>query len=209
MANSNRLIKPKWELYDITEENIEHKLFEDYIVEFTDISGIKINYYIRDESIEMDTLYGESVNTAYSDAYSTKLIYEVTDEVSITNSFGIVSEEMIQYGFIPKFTYGRDVSIEYDPKPGDVIKTLWNDRSYEIIDVGEEAHIFQLKKMVWEFILKPYRYSEQSDSAKSILKTPDSTLSDPITAYGNNEWIEEESDDIDTYSDVDSSVYGY
>ena len=58
MASSSKLIKPKWELYNL-ENNPEHELFEDYIVEFTDIAGIKIEYYIRDEAIEMDTLYGE------------------------------------------------------------------------------------------------------------------------------------------------------
>ena len=209
MANPSGLIKPKWNLYDVTDENIEHKLFENLIVEFTDISGIKIKYYIRDETIEMDRLYGESINTAYSSAYETKLVYEPTIEASMTTSFGIVSEDMIQYGFIPKFTYSRDVSTTYEPKPGDVVQTLWNNRSYEIADVGEEAHIFQLKKMIWELILKPYRYSEQSDSAKTILKTPDSTHSDPITAYGDNEWLEDQSDDVDAYGDTDTSVYGY
>ena len=209
MAHPSKLIKPKWSLYDTTDENPEHELFENYIVEFTDIAGIKAQYYIRDESIEMDTLYGESVNTAYLDSYDTKIIYEPTDEATMTNAFGIVSEEMVQFAFIPKFTFSRDVSAGYNPKPGDVIQTTWNNRNYELVDAGEEAHIFLLGKMVWELILKPYRYSEQSDSAKTILKTPDSTLSDPITAYGDNEWIEEASSAIDDYTDVDEEIYGF
>lgn len=200
--------KPKWELYDI-HGNPEHELFNSTVVEFTDIAGIVIEYYIRDQSIEMDRLYGETTETAYLSPKTTKLIYELTEEVSMTNTFGIVSEEMIQYGFIPKTTFSRDVSASYDPKPGDVVKILWNNRAYEIVDVGEEAHIFQLKKMIWELVLRPYRVSSTSDSANVISSDLDSTLTQPLTAYGDNEWIEEESDKIDEYSDVDESVYGF
>ena len=205
------LIKPKWQLYDIEDTNPEYELFDSTIVEFTDISGIIIQYFIRKETVSMDQLYGESTNTEYYDPLNTKIIYEVTEETTIINSFGISSEDMIQYAFMPKTTYTRDIRNTYDinPKPGDVIKTLWNNRAYEIADVGEEAHIFQLRKLIYEFILKPFRFSEQSESAKVPLKSPDSTYTSPITGYGDNEYVEEESDDVDTYGDVDTSVYGF
>ena len=202
------LIKPKWELYDIT-NNPEHNLYVNYIVEFCDITGIKVNYYIRKENIVTDRLYGESTTVDYYTALKTKMIYEVTEETTMTNTFGIASEDIIQYGFIPKYTFSRDVSAGYNPKPGDVVQTPWNNRNYEVVDVGEEAHVFQLGKYVYEFILKPYRYSEQSDAAKEILNIPDSTFTSPVTGYGDNEWIEGESDTIDNYSNVDTDVYGY
>jgi len=205
MANPLAVEKPEWELHHLN-NNPEHNLYESYIVEFTDISGIVVDFYIRDTSISLDTLYGESVNTAYLTPQRTKIIYEVTEEISSTTPFGIVSEDMIQYGFMPKYTFSRDVSGSSGillPKPGDVIKTIWNERAYEIVDVGEEAHIFQLKKLVYEFILKPFRFSEQSQSAKDI------TDSDPLSAFGDNNWIEDESDGIDNYTDVDEAIYGY
>jgi len=203
------LERPAWELYHPQDGNIEHDLYYSVIVEYTDISGIKVNWFIRDESIEMDRLYGESTNTGYLGPYKTKLVYDVTEEPTMADPFGIVSIDVIQYGFIPKSTFTRDVSAGYDPKPGDVIQTLWNERSYEIVDVGAEGSIFQLKKLVWELILKPYRVSDQSESAMDISYDIDSTLSQPLTAYGDNEWIEDESNDIDLYSDVDSSIYGF
>lgn len=209
MSDASRLIKPKWSLYDITPDNIEWSLYKDYIVEFTDIGGIEVDYWINDPHITMDTLYGESTRASFFGPYRTKFIYEVTEEPTITTGFGIVSEDIIQYAMIPKFTFSRDVSAGREPTPGDVIETLWNSRQYEIVDTGEEAHIFQLGKFIYELILKPYRYSEQSDTAKSLLKSPDSTLTSPITAYGDNIFIEEESDEIDAYSDVDTSVYGF
>ena len=210
----------EWELYDIA-SNVEHDLFEDYVVEFNDIAGIKIQYYIRDESIVMDDLYGESTNTRYLAPLNTKIMYEPTEEPTMTTGFGIHSEEQIQYALIPKFTFTRDVSGGYHPKPGDVLKTLWSNRAYEIADVNEEEHIFHLKKDVWGFILKPFRFSDQSQSIGDSIIGPDDitpfnrdpsselnpdTTSQPLTAYGDNDFIEEESDEIHDY---DGSVYGY
>lgn len=219
MANINKAIKPNWALHDLY-NNIEHDLFESYIVEFTDIAGIEVDYYIRNEdAIDSDRLYGEPLyqNILYNPARRTKVLYETTEEPTITGPFGIVSEDQIQYAFQPKFTFSRDVSGSgHLPKPGDVIKTVWNDRAYEVVDVGEEAHIFQLNKLVYEYILRPYRFSEQSSQAKAIgifnvdpSPELDSTLITPLSAYGDNKFIEEESDSIDLYDDVDTGIYGY
>jgi len=143
MGKSDRLRRPEWQLYDIR-NNIEHDLFEGYITEFTDIAGIVCDYYIRDRRIALDTLYGESTNTDYLKPLRTKLIYEPTEEPTLTRGFGIHSEDVIQYASVPKFTFTRDVSAGYHPVPGDVIVTLWNNRAYEIADVAEEEHIFHM-----------------------------------------------------------------
>ena len=104
MSEASRTVKPSWSLHDITPENIEWSLYQDYIVEFTDIAGIELDYWIRDPSMEMDTLYGESTDTIFIGSYRTKFIYEPTEEPTITTGFGIASEEIIQYAMIPKFT---------------------------------------------------------------------------------------------------------
>lgn len=204
------MAKPDWSMYDIV-GNIEHDLFDSFIVEFNDIAGVEIDYWILDPSINFDTLYGESTEHRYLGPYTTKVVYEPTEEPSVANTFGIVSEELIQYAEIPKTTFTRDITASPDPKPGDVITTPWNDRSYEIVDVGEEGKIFQLKKLVWEFILRPFRFSATDESGYTDGEispdiTPD-TWTQPLTAYGDNEWIESESDDIEAVSDSD--VYGY
>jgi hypothetical protein len=94
-------------------------------------------------------------------------------------------------------------------KPGDVIKTLWNERSYEVADVGKEGSIFQLNKNVYEFILKPYRFSDQSESAREASYDIDGTLTEPLSAFGENQYFEDQSEAIDDYDDVDTTVYGY
>jgi hypothetical protein len=215
---SHKLIKPKWDLHQL-QDNVEHDLFESVIVEFTDISGIECLYYIRDEGTPKDYFYGESDRTRYLNAHPTRLIYEPTEEPTLTTGFGIYSEEMISFASIPKLTLTRDVSAGYHPKPGDAIITLWNNRAYEIADVAEEEKIFQLKKMIWGFVLKPYRFSEESESAREISRfnrdpSPEvrDTLTTPLTAYGDNEEITEESNEIFDYDkdvDIDSKIYGY
>ena len=176
-------------------------------------------------------------------------------------------------------------SEEIGPMPGDVIKTMWNNRNYEIVDIGAEQSIFMGKKLVWEFILRSYRFSEQSLAAEGIHRSsmgwtyiyiyPDGEFADvtyadgtsvnmvPVSTlgidtadldcgykykknddgsidlieeeliietlddegdylttgkklkdknsktYGDDAWIEIESDKIDDYSDVDSKIFGY
>lgn len=236
---SQKLAKPKWDLHHL-QNNVEHDLFESVIVEFTDISGIEILYYIRDQQVKKDYFYGESDRTRYLEPKQTRLIYEPTEEPSLTTGFGIYSEEVISFASIPKLTLTRDVSAGYHPKPGDAIITLWNDRAYEIADVAEEEKIFQLKKMIWGFVLRPYRFSEESESAERIARfnrdpsppldtdrdkvdgvddddptipvRETGTLTTPLTAYGDNKELEDESDEIFDYDsdvDIDSAIYGF
>ena len=211
--------KPLWQLHHL-QDNVEHNLFQSIIVEYTDITGIIVNYYIRDESRRKDYLYGENPATRFFGPYSSKLIYEPTEEPTLTTGFGINSEEVISWASTPKFTLSRDVSAGYHPKPGDAIITLWNNRAYEIADVHEEEKIFQLKKMIWGFVLRPYRFSDESDSARNIsrftrLPTNENlikdTTSEPLSAFGDNLDLEDESDEIFDYddNDYDTSVYGY
>lgn len=219
--------KPLWDLHQL-QGNVEHDLFQQVIVEFTDISGIVVRYYIRDKSREKDYLYGEKPSTRYFGPYETRLIYEPTEEPTLTTGFGINSEEVISFASVPKWTFTRDVSAGYHPVPGDAIITEWNNRAYEIADVNEEEKIFQLKKMIWGFVLRPYRFSDESDSARDIARftreptnknkvnrqsTDLDTTTQPLSAFGDNQNLEDESDDIFDYgadgSDYDTNIYGY
>lgn len=215
-----------WNLIDLSENNPEHLLFESTITEFTSIAGWPVYYYIKLESDVLDSTYGEDPNAEYTEAYETKLVYEPTEEINVLNSFGISSDETIQYMQMPKTTFKTDIEEEYQysndtdkeiiPKVGDCIKTLWNNKMYEIIEVGSEQKIFQGKKLIWEVITKPYRHSEESASAEDMLfEEPDevdfpdintTTTTEPLSAYGDNENIEEESV---TKTDTDTSIYGF
>jgi len=203
--------------------------------------------------------------------------YTIGDEVTIDFGAGDAT-----------FTIASTTVIDAQPMAGDVIKTLWNNRNYEIVDVGAEQNIHMAKKLVWEFILRPYRFSEQSLKAEEIHRSapawvyiyiypdgvsadisyPDGTevigvpvdtldidlsvlecgykykrnedgsieiiddimVFDPDVSdgthtgqsgeteelkdgsskrYGDDSWIEVESDEIDDYSDVDTKIFGF
>lgn len=171
MSNCPNCFKdtPLWQLYDVTDNNPEFCLYDSVVSEFTDIAGFPVMYY-RAKS-NMDRLFGEDSNQDYHNPVRTKLIYEPSEEPNIIDGLGIRSDETLQYASIPKSLYIRDIAlgdITLQPMAGDVIKTLWNNRNYEIVDIGAEQNIFMAKKLIWEFILRPYRFSEQSLMAQQI-----------------------------------------
>lgn len=216
-------MKPKWEFLNIY-NNPEHDLFDSVNMEYADISGFPIKYYIKIESDNVDDLYGEDTTSEFSSTgYDSKLVYEPEEEISVMDVFGFSPEDALQYGMMPKTMFTRDIAIPYGdntlkPMVGDVIITLWNNKKYEVTYIGSEQSIFLGKKMIWEFTLTPYRHSEESDSADVILNYepgednfPDindqGIVTKPLSGYGENQWIEDASDEIDTVSDSD--VYGY
>lgn len=156
---------PLWNIYDTGGSN-EHCLYDSLVSEFADISGFPVEYYIA--SSNMDTLYGEDATQDFLPARKSKLVYEPQEETRIFEAFGMSGDDTLQYAVMPKSLFIRDISEEYEPKPGDVIKTLWNNRNYEIVLVTAEQRIFLANKLVWEFILRPFRFSEQSKMASHI-----------------------------------------
>lgn len=160
---------PLWQLYDITDNNPEFCLYESVVSEFTDIAGFPVLYY-RAKS-NLDRLYGEDANQDYYQPIKTKLIYEPSEEPNIIDGLGIRSDETLEYASIPKALFLRDIGLgntSIQPMAGDVIKTMWNNRNYEIVDLGAEQNIFMAKKLIWEFILRPFRFSEQSAKSEEI-----------------------------------------
>jgi hypothetical protein len=211
---------PEWELIDLV-DNPEHDLYDSHICELTDIAGFPIKYFVRTSTNTEDTLYGEDQNESFSEGYETKIIYSPEEETSIIDVFGFTPEDIIQYCFIPKNNFIRDISdlylTDYMPMIGDVIITLWNNRRYEITNISDTQNIFQGKKYVWEFVLKPHKYSEESDSEEEIVNFdpeddfPD--INDPgfetkeLSGFGDNDIIDEEAENISI--DSDSNIYGY
>lgn len=203
----------------------EHLFFQSAVEEFTDIAGFPIEFYIS--VANMDRLYGEDPNMDFIGPVTTKFVYEPSEETKIIEAFGLSSDETLQYAMIPRITFTRDVSGAFVengldiekvwPKTGDVVKTLWNNRNYEIVEVGAEQRIFQGQKHVWEMILRPYRFSDESVMAQKIhmgtaetsAGTPPPTATYLYDEFGDNEYIEEESDKIDDYGDLDRTLFGY
>jgi hypothetical protein len=203
-TNLPGLAKPKWSLYDIG-DNPEHDLARSLIMEFTDISGIEIDYYRRATPItNYDQIYGEANSVGYSASKRTKVLYDVGEEPNLWSNFGMVGGDII-VTHIPQGTFFRDVDNAGIPNIGDAVYIRWLNRLFEVAHVDEDDKIFQLKKVIWLMILKPFRYSVQSTSVD------DMTMTDipPSGTYGDNETINTESPTIDNYSGIDKAIYGF
>jgi len=208
------LNKPTWNLYDLT-DNPDHQLAESLVAEFTDITGIACTYYRRDPSVPPDQLYGETQNAEYLEGKETKIIYDVGDVPTVYSMFGMLATDSI-IAHIPQSVYRRDVdptdpdsaNSSTIPLVGDAIYIPYFSRSFEVLHVAQDDKIFMLKSLIWVLNLKPFRYSEESESAAGVSSNI-TTETPSITAFGDNEYIEEQSVAIDTYSDVDTKIYGY
>ncbi len=209
--------KGPWKTYDLY-DNPEWKLAESMAVEFCDIAGIEAVYYMQDGTVEPDVLYGETQDKEYLIGKQTNVVVEVGEIPTTYSMFGMIAtDQMVAH--IPQATYRRDVSQTVPPKVGDVIvlpfyrdvpgmsEPTAQGRTFELIHVAEDQNIFQLKSLVYSLYMIPYRFSEESETASQI--SSESTESVSITAYGDNDWIEEKSNEIDTYSDVDTKIYGF
>lgn len=210
--------KGPWQTYDVI-DNPEWKLAEAMAVEFTDIAGIQAIYYNQDTTVIPDPLYGETQDKAYLDGKETKIIMEVGEIPTNYSMFGIVATDQLLV-HMPMATYRRDISQTIPPIIGDVIvipyyrgvmNSLGEDpiegRTFELIHVDVDQNLFQLRSLVYSLYLIPYRFSEESESAADVSSDID-TNSPSISAYGDNVYIDSESNKIDTYDDVDRSIYG-
>jgi hypothetical protein len=211
--------KPQLDTYNV-KDNPEWQLAESMVAEFTDISGIRATYYVKDPSIEPDPLYGETQDVEYLEGKDTKILYETGEIPSVYSMFGLITTDQI-VAHIPQCVYHRDVSKTNYPKPGDVVVVQWYmdmgnfelnpeliGRTFEILHVAQDQSIFQLRSLVYVLYLSPYRFSEESDSARDL--SSDLTTETPgISSYGDNAWITTESEALSAYDGVDTSVYGY
>lgn len=209
--------KPQLEIYQ-TLDNPEWALAESVAAEFTDISGIRCFYYKRSPNIQPDVLYGEVQDVEYEEPKPTKILYEVGEIDTLYSMFGMMSTDQI-VAHIPQSVYFRDVSQVEFPAPGDVIRIPWyrgdfiadpeNDgRTFEISHVAQDQSIFQLRSLVYVLYLIPYRFSEESDSAREAASNLEPEFQ-KIGDFGDNEWIDTQSQAISAYEGIDTKIYGY
>ena len=164
---------------------------------------------------------------------------------------GLTADDTLQYMTIPRAIFTRDLSmLFYDtypsgsppapsatdrvfvqPQIGDVITTIWNNRHYEITSIEEEQNIFLAKKFTWDLILRPFRFSEQSDEHREVYSglpddpfegIVDGTYEVPIKGevsdvvqrnyleekFGDNDNIQQESNEISNPKDPDEAAFG-
>lgn len=201
-----------------------HLLYQSNLCEITDISGFPLEY--RMLLPKNDWLWGEDPNANLSYPSFTKGIYAPETETNLLDMFGLTSDDTLQYISIPKAIFQRDLGMLFtdtvgpsaaiQPRVGDIIKTIWNNRNYEVVNISEEENIFMAKKYVWDMIVRPFRFSEQSDRHREVhTGLPDDPFESIVAGpsgdviqnnyatheFGDNANIDRESNDIYDYED--------
>lgn len=227
-------VLPEWHLLDLTEtkQDYEEQFAESVMSEFTDIAGFDIEYYVYDPK-SVDVFYGEATKSDLDGPYRTKLLMEPFKEPYLINVFGFVGDQKIEVAEMPKAIFLRDVQeqvnkkydLDFDPeelqpKVGDVIHCLWNDERYEITNVNSAEKVFQGRKHIWSFTMKPYRIGNEG-AAETELLAAEVDLADfddrnetykKITlkqANKEKKTINKLANKTPNDSEVDSSYYGY
>ncbi len=228
---------PAWDLFDNQECNPESAYFKSVMCEFNDIAGFPIE--IRVLLAQDDKLWGEDPNARLTEPIVTKAVYEPSEETSILNAWGLMGDDTMQYIVIPKTTYTRDmtetftVTPELSAKPvrpmvGDIIRTIHNDINYEVVHTGDTQSVFMGSSYTWELIVRPFRFSEQSDEHRDVYigQYDDPFETDTLDptggtvpqnnydkeVYGDNDFVSDESDKIDDYRDIsdpDKASFGF
>jgi hypothetical protein len=166
-----------------------------------------IDYFslVFDEN-EADVMYGENQNEYFKGPYRTKITHTPHDEINLINAFGLTSGEQFDGISIPKWTFTRDCSAAVAPKDGDVIYFHYNQQYYEVVNINDDMDIFLSKKMTWMFDMKPYRMTntEHTESPEVSANTY------PLSAWGDNDFIEVTANEIDDLSDLPNftDLYG-
>jgi hypothetical protein len=220
MTKFQDFIGPTWTLYPSgSVQSAEQDLYESVVVEHNDIYGFEVDYYVLDLEYDgPDAIYGENQNEKYRGPYRTKVIYAPTNEFSPAEIFGISVDQPLHTVQIPHYTFIRDVygSVlggRYSgmvPVAGDLMHMLWNNFVYAITDISHEDQIFLAKKFVWNLTLRPYK-TTLNEPTSAYVDVDNLTSALPLSAWGDNDVIEELSDDIDNYVDLPDleDVYGY
>jgi hypothetical protein len=196
-----------WTVLDVDDEYVnEQNLFDSTIVEANDIFGLPIEYYVLNFDIEKtDKIYGEDSNDQYTGPYSTKIWHRPHDETHLVDMFGIINSEVLESLNIPKFTWERDVSDDFIPKAGDVMKFLYNGIYYEVTHAHEEESIFLTKKLSYNISAKLYRTTNadaEPGGTPPNVELDQDTEAFPLSAFGDNVEIEIEANEIDDLSDL-------
>jgi hypothetical protein len=197
-----------WELPDVSGEYVnEQNLFDSFIVESNDIYGLVIDYYslVFNED-EADVFYGENQNEYFKGPYRTKVAHRPHDEVDLINMFGMSSQDEVEDVYIPQWSFDRDCPLATPPKAGDLVYFYYSHRYYEVNKVEDEFDVFQSKRFTYMFKLKSYRMTNV-DASESL---EISAGLFPLSAWGDNDFIETAANEVDDLSDLPNftDIYG-
>lgn len=127
--------------------------------------GVKCEYYFIDYNTTYDPLFGEDRDRTIARSVSITASLELPKEEEFVSMFGIEGLDLFEvftnkYHFAFASTFSGDTSGVYPsdvPKEGDVLKTKYNDKYYEILSVKDTEGQFLQSPHTWKMIVREYK----------------------------------------------------
>ena len=189
--------------FDFTSTN-DRAVFENTLSEAIDIFGIDIEYWVVEFDETKEELYAEDSKPIITEKYSMKASAEyLASEDFMLTKFGLQSTDTMEL-VIPKSKFEEIVGDGAEPKSGDRIKVIYQDRIYTVAEAKEESNIFLQKKFSWLLILNPTDFIGAEVTPN--IGVPDYEEEPPL--FDDNDLIDELDDDVVVEKTGDTSPWG-
>jgi len=179
----------------------ESELYEILITDMYNQNNLSADYYESTFDTSYDKLFGEDGDRYFKQKFTIILHGELPKEEQLWSRFGIEGIDNFQM-FCTKRHFSAaslaDTGDTVIPKVGDVIYTSYNNRIYEIRDVGQEEEMLHQRKHTWVFTLSPF-----TDTNISLSADTSATMGD-ISAFTN-----QDIDDFDISEFIDNELSAF
>ncbi len=173
------------EYFNVQPQYVADKLLYDSIItECYNKFGVPMIYYSIDYDVEYDKLFGEDMDRLIERKFHCMGFYELQEEIELFTRFGIegidnfhiyISKKHFEVAStysiasynITGDTTGISAYPTIVPKRGDIMKSLYNNRWYEIVNIQAEQEQFLQNKHSWDLIVK-IRKDEHMTVAPSL-----------------------------------------
>ncbi|MFW6272689.1 MAG: hypothetical protein ACOC2U_02780 [bacterium] len=181
-----------------SEYNSDSTLYDLLLTESFNKNGLPLVYYVSTYDTNYDKIFGEDNDRRFERKFNCMCYTpDLPKEEQIWTQFGIEGLDNFQL-FISQRHF-KVVSDDYVPKVGDVIYTKYNNRYYEINDVGQEDNMFLQRKHTWTLTVAPFK-----DNNVSLNPATSATMQDDIGEITNqdddlfniSDYVDNEKDDI-------------
>jgi len=146
-------------------------LYDSFITEAYNKFGVPMVYYSVDYDVDYDKLWGEDMDRLVERKFHAMAYYELQEEIELFTKFGIEGIDNFHIYISKKhFEVASTYSIDSDnitgntsgvsaydpiePKRGDIMMSIYNNRWYEIVNVQQEQEQFLQHKHSWDLIVK-------------------------------------------------------
>lgn len=184
--------------------NPDRSVYENTLAESIEIFGISIEYLMVEYDETKEKLYAEDSKPIITEKYLMKAQAEyLGSEDFMLTKFGLQSTDNMELT-ISKSKFEEIVGDGAEPKSGDRVKVIYQDRIYTVAEAKEESNIFLQKKFSWLLILNPTDFIGAEVTPN--IGVPDYEEEPPL--FDDNDLIDELGDDIVVEKTDDASPWG-